>query len=72
MIALQIEREKRRWSKRELARRAGIDAAILSYAENRHFLPYPKQVEGIAAALDWQGDPAELFEEVTEDGTANI
>ena len=61
--------EKRRigngWSKRELARRAGFDAAIVSYAENRGFRLYPKQLAGIAKAFGIsEAEAEELLTEV--------
>ena len=62
---LEEKRTENRWSKRELARRAGIDAAIISYAENRGFRLYPGQLAGIAKAFGIsQTDAEALLEEV--------
>lgn len=51
-------------TQKELAERAGIDAATLSRIVNGRTVVYRGWAARIAAALGWSGDPAELFEEV--------
>lgn len=66
MIKMQRKRLERGWSKRELARRAGIDAALISYAENRGFRLYPGQLQKVANAF---GVPeSEMDSLLLEDG----
>lgn len=57
-------REERGLNRSELARRAEVQPNVISWAESGRFYPYPCQIERIAAALGFEGDPAELFEAV--------
>jgi transcriptional regulator with XRE-family HTH domain len=60
-LRLTEERERRGWSKAELARRAGINATTVSLIENGRFHPYPEQLSKLALALDWPtSEAAEL------------
>lgn len=52
MLRLTAEREDRRWSRAELARRAGIDAADLSRVESGRLVPYPRMLQRLADALE--------------------
>lgn len=63
---LRIKRElfERGISQAEVAREAHINAASLSRICNGHEPAYRQRGERIAEAIGWQGDPAELFEEV--------
>lgn len=54
-------------SRAELARRAKMQAGVVAWVETGRFIPYDSQLLKLAAALDWQGDPHELLEEVGED-----
>ena len=47
-----------------LARRAGMHVSSISQIESGRLLPYPRQQEKIAHALEWEDDLRELFEEV--------
>lgn len=47
-----------------LAEKTGINRVIISKIAHGRETPYPKWSEAIAQALEWTGDPAELFEEV--------
>lgn len=68
MIEMQRKRLMNGWSKRELARRAGIDAALISYAENRGFRLYPGQLAKVASAFGVnESDMDSLLKEVVED-----
>ncbi|ACV23651.1 Helix-turn-helix [Slackia heliotrinireducens] len=69
MIRLVIERRKLGWSQSELARRIGANPVSISRIERGKEPPYPLRSQRIADALGWEGDPAELFEDVTDDET---
>lgn len=47
-----------------------VAPADICKAERGRLVPYPGQASRLADALGWTGDPAELFEEVTEDDLA--
>lgn len=55
------------WSQSELARRSGLAAPTVSQIESGRLRPYPIQLEKLAAALGWTGDPAALLEDVSAD-----
>lgn len=46
-----------------LAREAEMHVSSISQIEGGRLMPYPGQVAKIAAALNWEGNPAELFQE---------
>lgn len=64
--ALQLKREQMSLSKAELARRAGMQQGLIGWIESRRFIPYDSQLAKLAAALNWNEDPAGLLEEVGE------
>ena len=64
VMVLTSEREHRGWSRAELARRSGMNAATVGQIELGRLQPYPSQLAKLAAALDWSGDPAALLDEV--------
>lgn len=64
MLRMKRERLLKGYSGAELARRAQMNPSSVSQIENKKLSPYPSQVEKLVKALDWQGDPTELFEEV--------
>ena len=70
MIKLERARRDAGWSQRELSRRSQVDASYICNAEKRGLTLYPSQAARIAAALGWEGDPSELFEEVACDELA--
>ena len=51
----------------QLARMAQVGEADISKFRSGRNKPYPKQAARIAAALNYPGDPMELFEEVTDE-----
>lgn len=55
-------------SQAKLARIADVNQSCMSRIEAGKEPPYPIRGKRIADALGWKGDPAELFEEVPEDG----
>lgn len=50
-------------TQREVAAKAGVDRSVLSALVNGHAVPYKGWADRISAALQWDGDPAALFEE---------
>lgn len=64
MRRLTIERERRGMSKVRLAQEAKLNPATLNLIENRGFIPYSGQLQRIASALGYAGDPTELLAEV--------
>ncbi len=64
MLILTKEREARGWSRAELGRRSRIHPATIGKVELGRLIPYEVEISRIARALDWQGDPDELLEEV--------
>ena len=65
MILMEKLRLERNWSKRELARRASIDAALITLAEKRGLRLYAGQLNKIAAAFEVKEEAAgELLQEV--------
>ena len=63
MLVLTKEREAKKFNKSELARRAKMQGSIIGWIESGRFKPYDVQMKKIAKALDWKGDPADLFKE---------
>ena len=45
------ERNQRGWSRAELARRAGMHPSTVSLIESGRLVPYPSQLDKLAAAL---------------------
>jgi hypothetical protein len=81
MLLLQRERERKGLSKSKLARSADLQVNVLTWTESLvpcgiggkvspRWIPYPVQLEKLAAALDWQGKPDELLNEVSDDATS--
>lgn len=71
---LRISRELwlRRMSQAECARRAGVQPSSMSRIVRGLEPAYPKRGQRIADALGWEGDPAELFEEVEDDALTAV
>ena len=64
MKVMTREREARRWSRAELGRQSRLHPSRVGSIENERVRPYDIELERIAAALGWTGDPAALLEEV--------
>lgn len=64
MIMLTKVREERGLSKSQLSFASCVPASTVGQIEARRFRPYDPQLDRIAEALGWDGDPAELLEEV--------
>ena len=68
MKILTREREALGWSKSELGRQARLHPARVGQGENGRALLYDVELQRLAAALAWPGDPAALLEEVDREG----
>ena len=64
MIELTRQREAFGWTKRELGARAELHPARVGTIENKRVSPYPVELERLARALGYYGDPADLVREV--------
>ena len=64
-MRLSHEREQRGWSRAELARRAGLNAATVGLIESGRLHPYPSQVEKLARALNIADSETHLLLEDT-------
>ena len=51
MKRLRVERERRGWSRAELARRARLNAVTVGLIEAGRLVPYPSQLRKLAGAL---------------------
>lgn len=71
MKRLEFLRRDRGLSQRQLGAAAQVNASYICNAERRGLVLYPEQAKRLAAALDWSGDPTELFEEVVADDLAS-
>lgn len=56
-------RMEKGWTKAELARRASLSASTVGLIESGRLAPYPVQLEKLAAALGWDGEPSALIEQ---------
>lgn len=63
-LRLTVERERRAWTRSELARRARMSNADVGKIEARRIVPYASQLLKLRDALAYAGDPDELMQEV--------
>lgn len=56
-------REEQKLSKAALSRKANMNDSTIGWIENGRYLPYDVQLEKIAAALGYEGDPKDLMNE---------
>lgn len=70
-VVLTRERERAGLSQRKLAEKSSVDPSYISKAERMGLRLYPVQAQRIASVLGWQGDPMELFKEVSKDACPN-
>ena len=68
MIRLTVERERRQWSRAELGRQARIHPARVGQIENVRAVPYPVELDRLAEALDFSGEPSGLLDDVDGNG----
>ena len=66
MRMLRAERERREWSRAELARRARMNPSTVGLIEAGRFHPYPSQLVKLARALGMAREEAHLLVEDRE------
>ena len=66
LARLKAEREARGLSRSVLARKADMSEIAYCKVERGIMPAYPKYRQAIAQALEWRGDPAELFKDDKE------
>lgn len=70
MTRLQQLREGRKLSRSGLGAKAGMHPTTVGQIESGYIgRPYPSQLEKLARALDFSGDPAALLEDVSRDAS---
>ena len=62
MLLKQV-RQELGWSQAKLAREAELCQATVSAIENGRLRPYPRQLQKLADAVRWSGDPEDLLME---------
>ena len=67
MLRLTRVRTKKGWSQSRLSKESGVHVSSISAIERGRLNPWPGQVQRIAEALEWQGNPTALLEDVTDD-----
>lgn len=65
-LRVQFERERQGRSRANVARAAALGATLYGLVERSRYTPYPKELYRIADSLGWQGDPADLLQEVSD------
>jgi transcriptional regulator with XRE-family HTH domain len=70
VIELTRQREAFGWTRRELGARAEVHPNRVGAIENLRVRPYPPELERLARALGYHGDPGGLVEEVRDAQTA--
>lgn len=65
MIRLTVEREKRNWTRRELARQSNITPSDIGRMESGRIVPYKKWVNSLEEVFGIPGK--ELFQKVKEE-----
>lgn len=65
MLRIKYELIQRGISQTDFAKAAGLKQQAVSRIVNGLEPPYSKRGKRIADALGWEGDPADLFKEVT-------
>jgi len=64
MLEITRQREGFGWTKRELGQRADLHPSRVGVIENGRVKPYPVELERLARALGYHGEPADLVREV--------
>jgi ribosome-binding protein aMBF1 (putative translation factor) len=68
MLLIEKVRTDHGMNKADLSRVAKMQASVIGQIESGRFIPYDSQLLKIATALDWKGEPADLLNEVSDDG----
>ena len=66
MKVITQEREARGWSRAELGRHARLHPSRVGQCENGRAVPYDIELERLAAALGWTGEPSDLLTDVDD------
>ena len=66
MKRMTREREAKNLSRTKLGYGSLVHPSRIGSIENGRVLPYPVELGRIAAALEWEGDPELLLEEVDD------
>jgi transcriptional regulator with XRE-family HTH domain len=69
VIELTRQRLAMDLSKLKLSFRSRVANSTIGQIEAKRFVPYRPQLERLAEALDWKGDPSDLLREVVETET---
>ena len=64
ILRLTQLRQEAGLTKFRLGALSGIHPSRVGQTENGHVVPYPVELERLAQALGWQGEPAALLDEV--------
>ena len=64
MIRAEYEAREQGKTVTDIAIECGVSTSLVSRTIRGKAKPYPKLRDGIAKALEWDGNPAELFEEI--------
>ena len=64
MLKAEYLMRRQGFTQTELSSASGVHRTIISRVLNGGLPAYPKWRDAIAEALGWEGDPAELFEEI--------
>lgn len=67
MKVLTRERVRRGLNKTGLGRMARLHPSRVGVIENGWAIPYPIELSRLAEALEWEGEPDALLEEVNDD-----
>jgi transcriptional regulator with XRE-family HTH domain len=67
-MRMTLMRKQRGWSQARLAREAGLCQSTLSQIESGRFKPYRGQLDKLAQALSYKGNPEDLLVEAPANG----
>lgn len=68
MLRLEQEIREKGWSFSETSHQSGVNQVTIGQIVAGRFVPYPVQLEKLARALGFEGEPAQLIEEVEDAG----
>lgn len=64
MLRAEYEARVRGITQTEIGKKCGVTSSLINRVIRGMEKPYPKLQQGIAAAIGWDKDPAELFQEI--------
>ena len=65
-VRLKAELKRRGMTYADVARAAGMQQGNVAQIATGRLIPYERQINKIAAAIGWEGEPSELLEECAE------